>query len=363
MRTPLFWGEPELTFLRRFFDGVDKAVTEEMQAGRVLLEESLTFVLARLLDGESTFQKILDYPLGNLNVDLERCGSGSQVKIELETNEHKKSFESAVSHADLGIILRREHSVFGPSLTKAVIVQSKKLYPAKDKYRLVSAYEGFDVPQFKALREIASTHDWDGVCYFLYNPKLDAFEEANAKVIKAMESRIAPQFAWPGATIPFWHPEMEYFLHKYLRRFPVFGGAPVSEIGSPERALEERQKLVALKPGLRVMGISSIAQLVESKSTVKRSFRLAECYRYATSDHWWGNSGTVPFLPLSSFLVDLFIGCSRGSENEKVIRIAEGKPQEPEPSPEGPTPGLAVRHTLRITVRSTLPQTDVSFHQ
>ena len=34
-------------------DGVDKVVTDEMQSGRSLLEESLTFVLARPLDGQS----------------------------------------------------------------------------------------------------------------------------------------------------------------------------------------------------------------------------------------------------------------------------------------------------------------------
>jgi hypothetical protein len=79
------------------------------------------------------------------------------------------------------------------------------------------------------------------------------------------------------------------------------------------------------------------------------------------SDHWWSNSGAIPFLPLSSFFVDLFFGCSRGSENEKIIRIAEGKPPEPDPSPEDPTSGLAVRHTLRITVRNTLPEMDISF--
>ena len=72
-------------------DGIDKVVTDEMQSGRSLLEESLTFVLARLLDGQSTFQRILEYPRDKLNVALDACGSGSQMLIEFETNEHKKS--------------------------------------------------------------------------------------------------------------------------------------------------------------------------------------------------------------------------------------------------------------------------------
>ena len=52
MQTPTIWGEPETSYIRRFMDGVDKVVTDEMQSGRSLLEESLTFVLARLLDGQ-----------------------------------------------------------------------------------------------------------------------------------------------------------------------------------------------------------------------------------------------------------------------------------------------------------------------
>ena len=49
MQTPIIWGEPETSYVRRFMDGVDKVVTDEMQSGRSLLEESLTFVLARIL--------------------------------------------------------------------------------------------------------------------------------------------------------------------------------------------------------------------------------------------------------------------------------------------------------------------------
>ena len=49
MQTPIIWGEPETSYIRRFMDGVDKVVTDEMRCGRSLLEESLTFVLARPL--------------------------------------------------------------------------------------------------------------------------------------------------------------------------------------------------------------------------------------------------------------------------------------------------------------------------
>ena len=98
MQTPIIWGGPETSFIRRFMDGVNKVVNDEMQSGRSLPEESFTFVLARLLDGQSTFQRILEYPRDKLNVALDACGSGSQMLIEFETNEHKKSgFSFAVS--------------------------------------------------------------------------------------------------------------------------------------------------------------------------------------------------------------------------------------------------------------------------
>ncbi len=43
MQTPIIWGETETSYIRRFMDGVDKVVADEMQNGRSLLEESLTF--------------------------------------------------------------------------------------------------------------------------------------------------------------------------------------------------------------------------------------------------------------------------------------------------------------------------------
>jgi len=51
--------------------------------------------------------------------------------------------------------------------------------------------------------------------------------------------------------------------------------------------------------------------------------------------------------------------------NKDIINIAEGR--EPELESEGDPgskpPGLAVRHTLKVILRNTLPQMDVHFHQ
>ncbi len=371
MQSPMIWGEPEAFYIRRFLDGVDKVVTDEMQKGRSILEENLTFVLARLLDGESTFQRILEYPLKKLNMDLDACGSGVQMSIEFETNEHKKSFESAVSHADLGIVIRRESSIFGPSYTKAIIVQSKKLYPLKDRYSLRSSYEAFDPDQFQNLKNVASKYSRDGVCYFLYNPRIDAFSEEEAKILRALESRMFCGSGWSGFPFPMWHPEFEYFIRKFWHRYPIWRCYPIGFSASgqvlptPDQLREERNKQLSSRPGLRVLGITSIGSIVESNKTVRKTFKLEECYRYALSSDWFGSSGAVPFLPLSSFIVDLVLGCSRGSSNENIIRIAEGKepvPPSKNEEEEEETLGLAVRHTLKITVRSTLPQMNMHFY-
>lgn len=368
MKTPIVWGEPETRYLRRFFDAVDAAVSAELQMGRSINEESLTFLLGRLLDGQSTFQRMLDYSLDTLNADLLECGTGSQVSVEFTTNEHTKAFEGAVSYADLGIVVRREHSVLGPAYTKALIVQSKKLYPDKGEYGVFSRYDGFDKAQFSQLKAIASKYDWSGVAYFLYNPKLEALVEQDREIVKALEARFFPDAMWPHAGMPFWHPEMDYFLHKMLRHgfFPPAFSASPSTTSSTDEIRKQRSDAIAQKPGLRVMGITSVGDIVESDKKVRGTFSLKECYQHALSERWWGNSGAVPFLSLSSYVVSMFMGCVHGSDNDNIVRIAEGKiPLDNGKGPNGEddTPGIAVRHTLRITVRSTLPHVDMTFFE
>jgi hypothetical protein len=251
-----------------------------------------------------------------------------------------------------------------PGYTKAIIIQSKKLYHSKDKYSLYSRYEGFKEKQFLALKQIASRYCWDGVVYFLYNPKLAAFSEDDAKILRALETRMISSFPNPLSTKHFWHPEMEYLFHKTFKRglFPFgMGSGDAMETKSPDELLEQRKKVLEFRPGLRVFGISDMSSIVGNDKSIRSSFHLEECYQYAFSDCWWGNSGTVPFLPFSSYIVDMFMAGSHGCDNINLIRIAEGFPPEPEKD-ESNLPGISVRHTLKITVRNTLPERDMMFH-
>ncbi|MCR4337984.1 MAG: hypothetical protein NUV91_09300 [Candidatus Omnitrophica bacterium] len=45
MQTPIIWGEPEISYIRRFMDGVDKVVTDEMQSGLLYLKRVLSLFL------------------------------------------------------------------------------------------------------------------------------------------------------------------------------------------------------------------------------------------------------------------------------------------------------------------------------
>ena len=356
--------EPEASYLRRFFEGVDRAVSAEMEAGRSLLEENLCFVLCRLLDGGSTFQRILEYSLDRLNADLQGCGTGQRLEIEFETNEHKRSFEAAVSRADLGIVFRRDAGPDHPAITKALLVQGKKLYAARGEYVLNSSYEAFDIPQYEGLKAFANSQDWRAVYYFMFNPITGAFGQSDQDTLKAIESILCSAPTGFGA-IQFWHPDIEYMMHRALRRglIPVVTASGPAE---PEAMLKDRLVAVSGRPGLRVLSLRSVSQIVEDEKTVRRSFSLRDCYRNALSEEPWHADATVPFVPLATFMVDMLAACFAGSTQPAVLQVARGeKPSVGKPSgadvPEVPT--IAARHTLRVTLRSTLPEGSHLFPQ
>lgn len=360
MHVPMIMGELELSYLRRFWAGVDRAIAAEMKSGDRVSEENLTFLLGRLLDGGSTLQEMLEYRLDNLNRDLEQCGTGCQIDIEFTTNEHTKDFEAHVSFADLGIVLRQEHSPIAPGRTKAILVQSKKLYPSREgDYAMHASYGGFNPDQFRNLRKRAEEYDWDGIVYFLYNPLLAAFREDDARVLRAAESRLldGPWNAWGNwRHFPF-HPEE--WLH-ICARF----GLPLRShpTGTPEEMCSARAGQVANRPGVRVLGLRDMNSLVSGsgkEDAVRDSFRLSECYEHAFSG--WRRGAQVPFVPLSEYIVNIFMSCAHGTDNPHMIRIAEGQLPERRPKErDDDAPGIAVRHTLKITVRSTLPDQDIN---
>ena len=178
----------EAGFIRRYFDGIDHAVARELVYGKTTYEEFLTATLGRLMDQHSPFQSLLDYPHRKLSEDLDACGSGNHTTIEFETHEHSKSRANPI-RADLGIILKLEGSPHRKPLEKAVLVESKRLYPTRNLFRLSSEYEAYKDGQQQELIKVEQRFISGFVYYFLYNPTLSEFDERSAAVIRAYENQ------------------------------------------------------------------------------------------------------------------------------------------------------------------------------
>lgn len=356
-----FFSEVEAGYLRRFFDGVDYAVSRELAMDEVAYEEFLSPMFGRLLDGRSPFQSVLTYPIRALNADLDECGSGHRLKVEFETIEHAKSFSGAVSHADLGIVFRYENPAFGERVEKSILVECKRLYPAQRKYKLRSRYEGFDAAQFLALKGIDEKHGWGNVFYFLYNPVLEAFEPTDLALIRALENRMTP-YAGQGLNDP-----------RLLRRFYEFYGHPrfmpalmsahgLHAAADTDEARKAMTESTSRRPGLRVLSLTSIENL-NGRGRKPAKFALADCYRHAREDRWMGLAGAVPFVPLSSFLVDFMMACVRGSTDADILAMASGKTPDGKANSEEGVNSVLARHVLQITLSSSLSAEEGLFRQ
>jgi hypothetical protein len=349
----------EILYLRNYFHSVDKAISSELDSATVAYEEFLTPTLGRLLDSRSPFQALLEYPLKQLNQDLAECGSGNKLLVEFETHEHAKGFSGSVSHADLGIILRQESPLTGEFIEKAILVESKRLYPVKDKYSLRSRYTGFDLQQFNSLSAIAKTYDQSGVYYFLYNPSLTAFDDTSAKVIRALENSICENsMEIRGLTNRFFGRE-EYYMIGARGGMTTLRLGPLTSPPDPNQIKEALKQMTSRRPGLKVISLQSLDSIVRSKPRLASSFSLGNCYQYLQNFAWHRDDDVaVPFISFGTFMVDYFLSCYRGSTNPNLISIAAGKPVTRPDSPTETQGGSNVlaRHTLTITLESTLPE-------
>lgn len=342
----------EIGYLRKFFDEVDFAITRELSSDRVAYEEFLTPTLGRLLDSASPFQSLLDYPIAKLNEDLESCGSGRKISIEFETHEHAKKYSGSVSHADLGIIVRFEATHGSSAISeKAILVESKRIYPNRKTYKISCRYEGFTKDQYIALKELGNKHSAiRDIYYFLYNPPLGSFDKASAQTIRAIENSInSPN---PAA--------MAAALEWASRHFgpPLYGSSSLAgELHiNPSSEAQRLSEYVSRRPGLRVISLPSLGLIIEKGKTISAQLSLSQCYDLTRDSWYFVNSSSVPFIPFSTFIVDLLLSCYRGDRGEEFIKIANGgaRPENISAKNEALLSILA-RHTLRITIESLLP--------
>jgi len=341
-------GAYEASMLWKFLDGISSAVSMRMSLGSPPAEENLTFLLCELLDANATSLHALSYPLSQLQTDLQTSDSGITVDVEFQTHEHSRYVESKYSGADLGIVLVLNHPLFGYS-RRGILVQAKRLFNngRGREYSLFSEYSSFHKKQADFLSALAQRFEvWNSIFYLWYNPPSTAFPEADAKVVKAYEtSSFAPY--------QYWH-RLHPFIDEMIEMgFPwALGGAGPRIISADEeaKAREWRQT----QPALRFSGLE-VARSVGEHSAP----RLKSLYDAALDRH------SVPaFLPFADFFLLALTSSRFGSDNPDWLRLTEGekilipKPKQLKDRSEldelesPPIP----HHTLRITVRSTLPQ-------
>ena len=343
-------GGYEASIIWRFLDGVSAAVSSRMVHGSATKEENLTFLLCELLDANTTSLHALSYSLSQAQNDLESSDSGITVDVEFQTHEHSRYVESKYSGADLGIVLAIDHPIFGHS-RRGVLVQAKRLFGRgkNREYGLFSEYSSFDKKQADFLKTIEQRFGvWNSVFYLWYNPPSTAFTDADAKILRAYEAGGSNRYQ-------DWH-KMHPFVDELIEMgvpWLLSGGSPRLKPSADEESKARQWR--ATQPALRV-SVLEVAQSVGEHGPPQLK---------ALYDATLGRRSMPTFTPFADFLLLALTSLRYGSDNADWLRLTEGQ-KVPMPTAkqandiESELDGLEnppiPRHTLRIAIRSTLPQ-------
>jgi len=342
-------GSYEGTVLWRFFDSISSAVATRMLRGSTPGEENLTFLLCELLDEGATGLHTLDYPLSRVREELERSDAGIAVDFGFETHEHARYFESRYSGADLGIVVAINHPILGRS-RRAFLMQAKRLFfgGQSREFSIYSGYESYDEKQAAFLKELARRFDvYNSVFYLWYNPPSSGFSEPDAKIVRAYEAHGYPAFHGHHM-----HPFMDELMEM---GFPLaFGRGGASGPLAPEDE-EKAREWRARQPALRVSELEMVLSVAESGAVpgLKRLY-----------DARLERSRGVSFSPFADFFLLALANSRYGSEKPEWLQLAEGRkvsmPPSKQTSESSPLDELErppiPRHTITVTIRSTLPQ-------
>jgi hypothetical protein len=313
-------------------------------------EENLTFLLCELLDANTTSLHALPYPLSQVQNDLSASDSGVTIDVEFQTHPHSKHVESRYSCADLGIVLEIAHPLRGYE-RRGFLIQAKRLFGVrKDReFGVYSGYDSFDRDQanfLKALQERFGA--WNAVFYLWYNPSAVAFAAADSKIIRAYEAQ-------GHNLMPYWgriHPMIDELIDM---GFPF--ALPAAGPGSAATDEEEinLRKWRLTQPALRISGLDVVLSASEHGPP-----RLKTLY-----DTVLERGRNVSFSPFAEFFLLALASSRYGSSDEAWVKLAEGQriPMPPlKPATDKHTAFLeefetppTPRHTLKVTVRSTLP--------
>lgn len=343
-------GGYEAGLIWQFLDGVSTAVSSRMTGGSSPGEENLTFLLCELLDANTTSLHALKYSLAQLRTDLEVGDSGLTVDVDFETHEHSKYVESRFSGADLGIVLSVDHPLLGCS-RRGLLVQAKRLLGngKTREFGLFADYRHFDRKQAEfldAVRKRFGVHN--SVFYLWYNPPSTAFPDADAKILRAYDA-----CGLVGSRhLHRMHPFLDEMFEMGLAPWPVLSGSRARMSVDHEA---EQRRWRQTQPALRISELDHVLRLTGLGRPA-----LKALYDAAIEHRSW-----PVFAPFADFLLLALASSRYGSDDQDWVRLVEGQkvrmPASKSPSENDarideievpPTP----HHTLRVSVRSTLPQ-------
>jgi len=218
-------------------------------------------------------------------------------------------------------------------------------------FSIYSAYDSYDKLQADFLDELQQRFETSNSIFYLwYNPPSNAFPAGEAKLIRSYEAL--------GVSLwPLWgrvHPFMDEIIES---GFSMLSG---SRITPPKPEDEERDRAWRFRqPALRVSRLDAVLAVTDGRKAPQ--LQLLYKSLFESRLRRWDRFVFAPFADF--FLLSLLNG-RIGSSDAQWVELAEGKKIPMPPRKGGSPPSQLVeqldnpptpRHTITLTVRSTLP--------
>jgi len=160
----------------RHLDSLDRAVSRRPLRKRPWQEPALTSLLCDLLDADTQDDERLDYPLADLNRDLQQQDGLLSVSFSVETHEYGPKLERWVTQADLGFVVSvTDHLIPDHSWNLAWLLQAKRLTADHNRtgtrYSESSRFGGLDSDQYKRMQRLQQQVGVPFVEFLLYCPR------------------------------------------------------------------------------------------------------------------------------------------------------------------------------------------------
>ena len=178
----------QLPHVIRFFNGIDTVVSGKLAGPAPAKESTLTFVFSELMDAERQNQYRL--PLGIDALQDKINSKGDMLRVTLEMTSHEGKYETYVSNADFGLILKYENAVLpGQDWKAAYLIQAKRLYPnakadGSNSYSIRSKFSAIDHDQDNRIQSVANILGGSAIKYCLYMPKTNQYDRNSGGAIR-----------------------------------------------------------------------------------------------------------------------------------------------------------------------------------